>query len=196
MLFRSGIYSVKSFYNCINFGGVVSPFGDSLWKTLCPQKIHVFLWLCLYNKSLTRDNVAKRKTIEDKSCLFCSEDESIQHLFFECVNSNLIWDIISDFFKICRISCISEVASFWKVNKRKPVLNLVIAASLWSIWKLRNEFCFQGRKWKSLDCNIVKLRGILLRWEVLCGAAQQTELKQFIRLLDKRRGEILRIAWR
>ncbi|XP_044977604.1 uncharacterized protein LOC123444816 isoform X2 [Hordeum vulgare subsp. vulgare] len=54
----------------------------------------------------------------------------------------------------------------------------------------------RGRKWRSLDCKIVKLRGILLRWEVLCGAAQQTELKQFIRLLDKRRGEILRIAWR
>uniref|UniRef100_A0A8I6YIX2 Reverse transcriptase zinc-binding domain-containing protein n=1 Tax=Hordeum vulgare subsp. vulgare TaxID=112509 RepID=A0A8I6YIX2_HORVV len=85
-----GIYSVKSFYKCINFGGVVSPFGHSLWKTLCPQKIHVFLWLCLYNKSLTRDNVAKRIIIEDKSCLFCSEDESIQHLFLECVNSSLI----------------------------------------------------------------------------------------------------------
>uniref|UniRef100_A0A8I6WLN0 Reverse transcriptase domain-containing protein n=1 Tax=Hordeum vulgare subsp. vulgare TaxID=112509 RepID=A0A8I6WLN0_HORVV len=69
----NGIYSVRSFYKFINFGGVVSPIGDSLWKTLCPQNIHVFLWLCLYNKILTRDNVAKRKHLDDLTCLFCNE---------------------------------------------------------------------------------------------------------------------------
>uniref|UniRef100_A0A8I6XRD0 Reverse transcriptase zinc-binding domain-containing protein n=1 Tax=Hordeum vulgare subsp. vulgare TaxID=112509 RepID=A0A8I6XRD0_HORVV len=176
LLEANGSYSVKSFYKCINFDGVVSPLGETLWKTLCPRKIHVFLWLCLYNKVLTRDNVAKRKTLDDNTCLFCNEVESVQHMFFDCVNSNLIWSVIFKFFKIHRVTCITDVSSFWKLNKKKSVLNMVIAASLWSTWKLRSGFCFEGRTWRGLSCNLAKLRGVLQRWEVLCG-------------------ELLRIAW-
>jgi hypothetical protein len=34
---------------------------------------------------LTRDNLSLRRKDEDQSCLFCSEAESVIHLFFECV---------------------------------------------------------------------------------------------------------------
>lgn len=44
----NGTYPVKPFYEQINFGGVVSTIGDSLWKVICPQKIHVFFMvMCL-----------------------------------------------------------------------------------------------------------------------------------------------------
>ena len=66
----NGKYSVKSFYSQINFGGVVSTFGDNLWKVISPQKIHVFLWLCIYNKVLTRDNLGKYRPVEHSTCLF------------------------------------------------------------------------------------------------------------------------------
>lgn len=46
----NGVYSVKSLYKQINFGGVVSVVDDKMWKVLCPQKIHVFLWLGVHNK--------------------------------------------------------------------------------------------------------------------------------------------------
>jgi hypothetical protein len=36
------------------------------------------------NKILTRDNLAKRRIMEDGSCLFCDEKETVHHLFFEC----------------------------------------------------------------------------------------------------------------
>ncbi|KAI4969040.1 hypothetical protein ZWY2020_046370 [Hordeum vulgare] len=49
--------------------GSIPRDGNTLWKILCPQNIHVFLWLCLYNKILTRDNVAKRKKVDDLTCL-------------------------------------------------------------------------------------------------------------------------------
>ncbi|KAI5003541.1 hypothetical protein ZWY2020_030701 [Hordeum vulgare] len=191
----NGIYSVRSFYRFINFGGVVSPFGDSLWKTLCPRNIHVFLWLCLYNKILTRDNVAKRKHLDDLTCLFCNEPESIQHIFFECINVDVIWTTIADFFHCSRMLCFHDVASLWKLNKKEKLLNMTIAASLWSVWTLRNEFCFQGRTWRGLGCILVKLRGILQQWSALCDAAQVTILKNFLAVLDRRREELLRIAW-
>lgn len=118
----NGIYSVSSFYKNINFCGVVSSFGDSLWKTLCPQNIHVFLWLCLYNKILTRDNVAKRKQLDDLTCLFCKEVESMQHIFFDCINASSIWFVIAEFFDRNRIQCFNDVSSLWNLNKKSLCL--------------------------------------------------------------------------
>jgi hypothetical protein len=43
---------------------------------------HVFLWLPANNKVLTRDNLGKRKQVDDKICLFCNEPETVIHLFF------------------------------------------------------------------------------------------------------------------
>jgi hypothetical protein len=36
------------------------------------------------NKNFMRDNLSKRKSLDDMSCLFCSEYESVSHLFFSC----------------------------------------------------------------------------------------------------------------
>jgi hypothetical protein len=36
------------------------------------------------NKTLTRTNLVKRRHVEDKSFLFCSEQETVSHLFFDC----------------------------------------------------------------------------------------------------------------
>jgi hypothetical protein len=48
-----------------------------------PSRIHIFLWLLANNKTLTRDNLAKRKELNDKTCLFCAEYELVRHLFYE-----------------------------------------------------------------------------------------------------------------
>ena len=62
-----GIYASQSLYKIIKFRGV--------------KPVH-FQWLVTNNKVLSRDNLAKRREVEDPSCLFCSEKESVQHLFF------------------------------------------------------------------------------------------------------------------
>lgn len=54
----------------------------------------------------------------------------------------------------------------------------------------------QGRKWKSVKCVLAKLSCYLHQWKVLCDDAQATLLQRCILLLDKRRGELLRIVWR
>jgi hypothetical protein len=37
------------------------------------------------NIILTRDKLEKRNEMDDLSCLFCSEAETVNHLFFDCV---------------------------------------------------------------------------------------------------------------
>jgi len=79
----SGKYSVQSLYAVVNFRGISPVFISSIWKLHIPPRVQFFLWLLSKNKLLTRDNLAKRRTVNDNTCLLCSEKESINHLIFE-----------------------------------------------------------------------------------------------------------------
>lgn len=190
-----GRYLVRSFCELIKFGDVVSPLKDFVWKVLSPQNIHVFLSLIVYNKILTRNNLAKRRPVDDPSCLFCSEQESVQHLFFCCVVARILWTFVSDYFNLEHISSLADIATLWQQPKKNVVLNMICAASLWSLWTLRNEICFHGRVWRSARCILSKLSMYINQWKVMCDDAQSALLLCCIRLLDRRQGELLRITW-
>jgi hypothetical protein len=59
----NGIYSVKSMYAIINFRGVLPGNIHSVWNLKVPPKIHLFMWLMMHNKTLTRDNLVKRQSV-------------------------------------------------------------------------------------------------------------------------------------
>jgi hypothetical protein len=78
----SGIYSSHSMYNVINFRGIMHVYVPAVWKIRVPLGAFFSLWLLSKDRLLIRDNLGKRRSIEEKTCLFCSEDETINHLFF------------------------------------------------------------------------------------------------------------------
>ena len=82
-------------------GGIIPVHTPAVWKLHIPPRIHVFLWLLANDKLLTRDNLSKRKKIDDLTCIFCSEPESIHHLFCDCVVARAIWSDISNVLGIC-----------------------------------------------------------------------------------------------
>jgi len=53
------------------------------------------MWLVSQNAILTKDNLIKRKWKGDKTCAFCTEDESGQHIFFECLTTKYIWSLLA-----------------------------------------------------------------------------------------------------
>jgi hypothetical protein len=57
-------------------------------------EIHLFLCLLAHNKLATIDNLNKKGLDKPVQCCFCSE-ESIKHLFFECVVAKTIWKMMS-----------------------------------------------------------------------------------------------------
>jgi hypothetical protein len=71
-------------------------FIPAVWKLIVPPRAHFFLWLLSMNKSLTRDNVEKRKKIDSNSCLFCNEKDTVNHLFFEYAAAQKIWEEVSE----------------------------------------------------------------------------------------------------
>ena len=55
-----------------------------MWKFKVPHRVHVFLWLLSNNRLLNRDNLTIRRKLDDMTCLFCAENETINNLFFNC----------------------------------------------------------------------------------------------------------------
>jgi hypothetical protein len=92
----NGKFFVQSLYAVINHRGVVPVYVSAVWKLKIPPRVQIFLWLITKNKALTRDNLAKRREVTDKTCLFCNEPESVKHLFFECCVAKRIWARIAD----------------------------------------------------------------------------------------------------
>ena len=122
-----------------NFKGILPVFVPAVWQLKVPSRVNFFLWLLSKNKTLTRDNLNIRKKLDDLTCLFCKENESVQHLFFECVVAKQMWlcfsevcdrEIGQNFLPIGQL-CLS--------NKKFVVCNPFCAAALWGLWKLRKE---------------------------------------------------------
>jgi hypothetical protein len=125
MFHSSGVYNVNSFYAIVNNMGVVLVHTPAVSKLDIPPRIHVFLWLLANNKLLTRDNLAKRRHVEDKSWLFCSESESVHHLFFDCFATKLVWPIIFDLLHVDVGLNFESVARWWIILVITQIMLLV-----------------------------------------------------------------------
>jgi hypothetical protein len=60
-----GVYSSQSLYRVINFRVVLPMFVPVVWKLRVPPRIHFFLWLLSNDKLLIRNNLEKRRKVED-----------------------------------------------------------------------------------------------------------------------------------
>jgi hypothetical protein len=99
---------------------------------------------------MTRDHLKKRNLNKPETCVFCSEPESVQHLFFYCIVARNVWQSISSFLSFSVGNSVGAIAYYWIADKRHAALNSIYAAVLWSIWKLRNVLIFNAVTWLSL----------------------------------------------
>jgi hypothetical protein len=58
-----------------------------------------------------------------------------------------------------------SVAWLWISEQRHVIVNVCTSAALWAIWKLRNEFCFQGMRWTGVQV-LMRRCSWMLRLEI------------------------------
>jgi hypothetical protein len=95
--------------------------------------VHFFLRLLSHDRLLTRNNLGKRRQVDDKSCVFCSDEESINHLFFECVVSKQAWVVVSEVVGFQMGANYESMAKCWLCNKKYVVINMLSSAVCWSL---------------------------------------------------------------
>jgi hypothetical protein len=192
----SGQFSVQSLYKIVNFRGIQQVFVPSIWDIKIPPRVQYFLWLLSKNKVLTRDNLSKRRKVEDPTCLFCEEKESVYHLFFECAVAKQLWTVLSNIFGIQLISSFEDVGKFWLSNKHNGILNLFTSAAVWCLWKLRNDLCFQRSSWKSMPILIFQVAVMAEKWKILYPEEKKEVISQKVKMFKDKANQVLWMQWR
>jgi hypothetical protein len=142
-----------------------------------------------------RDNLAKRRHVDDTSGLFCNEKESVSHLFFECCVAKLFWSWIVEITGIPIGADFESVAKCWLSKKRFSMLNMLSSAVLWSLWKLRNDLCFQVNQWKDVRMLVGRCARMLGDWRILQKSEGVAMLERWAEELERRAGRPAELTW-
>jgi ribonuclease HI len=118
-------------------------------KLKCPLKGKIFLWLALYNKVLTWDNLQKRRRNEPGRhplCFCC--DESVHHLFLKCGYVGQVWkvmEILTGQKMFWRGDRVEEALEIWITNQDTDGVKALPVIVLLGVWLARNSAIFEER---------------------------------------------------
>ena len=145
-LTKSGQFSVKSLYNALKISLVKVPY-RKLWFIKVPLKVKVFIWLAFRKSILTKDVLLARGWKGSDKCMFCSQVENIDHLFFTCPVARYIWNIAWCAFGLKSIPTSIDEFPRWIDSftiRDRYLFSTGISALLWAIWKTWNNAYFNG----------------------------------------------------
>ena len=103
------------------------------------------MWYLKRDVILTKDNLARRNWNGNKLCCFCSNDETIQHLFIDCHVAKFLWRAVQFAFDLNPPRSITHLFGNWLRGvgtKLKRQLLVGTSALCWAIWLSRNDVVF------------------------------------------------------
>ena len=134
-VYQTGIFSVKSQYlGLINQN--THNLNKRIWKLKAPLKIKNFLWYLRRGVIITKNNLAKQNWQGNQQCCFCHENEMIQHLFFDCRFTRMVWASVNAFWGIPKPHNMPSMFGSWLngiPKEYKPLVLLGAAALCWSV---------------------------------------------------------------
>ncbi|WVZ51380.1 hypothetical protein U9M48_002532, partial [Paspalum notatum var. saurae] len=146
-LTQNGVFSVKSHYQAL-IRVEVPNLNKMIWKIRAPLKIKIFLWYLRKGVLLTKDNLTKRNWQGNKSCAFCHNDETIEHLFFECRFARTVWAFFQCASDLTKPNNAPHMFGSWLQGLPSTWQRIVLlgaAALCWSIWLCRNDLVFEKK---------------------------------------------------
>jgi hypothetical protein len=78
-----------------------------------------------HSKLATVDNLNKRGLNKPVQCCFCNENESINHLFFECMIAKAIWRYVCEFLKYDMGTDYISIVSKWLHKDKFYGVNII-----------------------------------------------------------------------
>jgi hypothetical protein len=84
----------------------------------------VFLWLLANGKVLTRDNLAKRRHVDDSTCLFCNEAKYAVHVVFDYCVAKWLWQVVCEVTGLPLITNFEGLAS-WLLKRNFLAMSML-----------------------------------------------------------------------
>ncbi|GJV46735.1 putative RNA-directed DNA polymerase, eukaryota, reverse transcriptase zinc-binding domain protein, partial [Tanacetum coccineum] len=155
----NGSFSVADLRRLIDDRTLPSLGIKTTWDKSLPRKVNIFIWRLKLNRLPLRLNLSSRGIeIPEISCPLCNGNvESNTHIFYECTFAKEIW-------RTTRMWCEDSFPLFksndhwidWLISwpascDKKHRVFVIIAASLWFIWRYRNDVTFSSHSLKKSD---------------------------------------------
>ena len=145
------------------------------------------MWYLRRGVVLTKDNLARCNWPGSKKCCFCTHEETIKHLFFQCKFARTTWSIIqiaSSLYPPTSVAnifghCLDSIS-----NRFKTLIRVGAYALLWSLWLCRNDLVFNNKNASPLQV-IFRCTHSLRTWSMLQRAEVQSLFKAVCTRLEQ-----------
>ena len=151
------------------------------------------MWYLCRGVVLTKDNLTRRNWQGSKKCCFCTHDETIKHLFFQCKFARSTWSIIQIASNLYPPTSVANIVGHWLdgiPNRFKALIRVGAYALIWSLWLCRNDLVFNNKNVSSLQV-IFRCTYLLRTWstpqqanyqplfKVVCTRLEQVAMEVF-----------------
>jgi hypothetical protein len=124
-----------------------------IWKMKIPLRIKVFAWYLRRGVILTKDNLVRGNWQGSPKCCFCHHDETIKHLFFQCLFAHSIWSAIQVASSLSPPRSVANIFGNWLHgidNRDRVHIRVGAIALIWSLWLCINNMVFEAKCLRSL----------------------------------------------
>jgi len=176
-----GSFSVNSCYRILEMWSLIDdniPESEErvlalIWKGQSPLKVLAFVWTLLLDRIPTRMDLAFRGVLNEeasKSCVVCGrEEETASHLFLHCDVVMRIWQRMMCWLEFHFLNNLFVHFECWLNEATSKKLRrgfcLIRLASIWVIWKQRNEIIFNNGM-VDIDIFIEKIKILAWYWSM------------------------------
>ncbi|XP_062099618.1 uncharacterized protein LOC133805450 [Humulus lupulus] len=160
-----GRFQPSKLYNSAQNQQIVDYY-STVWCKLSLPKHRFLLWQVINEQLLTRDNLFKLHIVVPvQLCPVCGcFPESHQHLFFTCCLSTQVLHILFSWFGFSAWPSDYTSWSVWLARPRRGLLavllNLVVAATVYNIWRNRNISVFDDYS-MTANCLVNEIKSCL-----------------------------------
>ncbi|XP_058784491.1 uncharacterized protein LOC131659296 [Vicia villosa] len=142
-------YKTNAMYAEIHGSNTDMRWKAMFYKNFARPRACFITWLALWERLPTKDRLAKINIITDGVCVFCGEQDTMMHLFFQCRYTAQIWCCILNWLGYRRQAGNWRQESFWlsmetkKKGWRRVLLRMAATEAIYHIWQTRNALCFE-----------------------------------------------------
>ena len=151
------------------------------------------MWYLRRGVVLTKDNLARRNWPGSKKCCFCTHEETIKHLFFQCKFACTTWSIIQIASNLYPPTSVANIFGHWLdgiPNRFKTLIRVGAYALLWSLWLCRNDLVFNDKNASPLQV-IFRCTHSLRTWSKL----QQVEYQPLFKAVCTRLEQVATVVF-
>ncbi|GAV92982.1 zf-RVT domain-containing protein [Cephalotus follicularis] len=144
-------FSTSKAWDVIRASSSEVPWHTLVWHPLRIPKHAFCLWLAIKGAHRTKDKLRARGSSLPPLCVFnCGEEETLEHIFFNCPYSHSVWTAVLAMCNLVRpvLPWMDEIT--WMTHHSHgqgfpaSLRKLALAAKVYNLWIERNRKCFKS----------------------------------------------------